>query len=51
MRLLVDDKVDVWVKPGDETRFEQGHEGVHLFYLFQCDLCWFRNLKGSDPVK
>ena len=47
----MDDEGEVWVKPGDETRFEQGHEGDHLFYPFQCDLCWFRNLKGRDPVE
>ena len=54
VRLLVDDEGGdgrVWVKPGDETRFEQVHEVAHLFYPFQCDLCCFKNLKGRDPME
>ena len=43
---------DGWWRRGlCQARFEQGHEGAHLFYPFQCDLYWFRNLKGRDPVK
>jgi len=24
-------------------------EGAHLCILFQCEVCWFRNLEGRDP--
>ena len=51
MRLLVDDDGEVWIKAGDEHRFNVGHDGAHLFLPFQCDICWFRNLKGRDSEK
>ena len=31
-------------------RLNQGAEGAHLCSPFQCELCWFRNLEGKDPV-
>jgi len=51
VRLPVDDDGEVWIKAGDEDRFNVGHDGAHLFLPFQCDICWFRNLKGRDPEK
>ena len=50
IRLPTDDDGEVCVKPGDEERFNFGHEGAHLSHPLQCDLCWFHNLKGKDPV-
>ena len=31
-------------------RITQGADGAHLCSPFQCELCWFRNLEGKDPV-
>ena len=38
------------MKKGDENRFKVGINGSHLSTPFQCDTCWFRNLKGRDSV-
>ena len=51
MRLPVDNDGEVWIKAGEEDRFNVGHDGAHLFLPFKCDICWFRNLKGRDPEK
>ena len=31
-------------------RLNQGAEVAHLCLPFQCELCWFQNLKGKDPL-
>ena len=51
MRLLVDGEGEVWIKPGDEARFEKVRERSHLFYTFQYVLCWFINLKGRNSTE
>ena len=33
----------------NKNRFSEGREGNILILLFQCDWCWFINLKGSTP--
>ena len=33
----------------DKGRHLWARNGDHLMILFQCDLCHFRNLKGSNP--
>ena len=40
----------VWVSEGDEHRFLMGRSGDFLHFPFQCDTCWFRNLKYRAPV-
>ena len=48
---MKDDDGNVWHR--DEVRLKrlnQGAEGAHLCAPFQCELCWFRNLEGKDPV-
>lgn len=35
---------------GRMKRLNQGVEGAHLCTSFQCELCWFRNLIGKDPL-
>lgn len=44
-----DDLGNAWVKTSDQDRFLCGRNGDNLLFPFQCDLCWFRNLKGRDP--
>ncbi len=42
---------NVWRPDGGRMkRFNQGAEGAHLCSLFPCELCWFRNLEGRDPL-
>jgi len=36
----------VWRKKMDEERFDLARKGDTLFAPFQCDFCWFVNLKG-----
>lgn len=36
----------MWKKKGDEERFDVARKGDTLFAPFQCDFCWFVNLKG-----
>ena len=43
------DKGVVWKKRSDTGRFLKGRDGDMLLNPFQCDLCWFRNLKGRNP--
>ena len=33
----------------DKTRYLVARNGHHLMIPFQCELCHFRNLKGTDP--
>ena len=39
----------VWKKRKDNNIFMQGRDGDMLLAPFQCDLCWFRNVKGRNP--
>ena len=42
---------NVWHQEGVRLkRLNQGAEGAHLCSPFRCELCWFRNIKGKDPV-
>jgi hypothetical protein len=36
----------VWQRKRDEGRFDVARQGDTLFAPFQCDFCWFINLKG-----
>jgi hypothetical protein len=48
---LKDVEGNVWHQEGVRLRrLNQGTEGAHLCSPFQCELCWFRNLVGKDPV-
>lgn len=40
-----------WCKRGDELRYLVARDGDHLQCPFQCDLCVFRTLRGSDPAR
>ena len=51
MANLVDDEGETWVgQAARQNRLNFGVAGVHAVLPFQCELCWFRNLEGSDPV-
>ena len=41
----------IWVKPGDETRFEQVHEVAHLFILFSVTCVTSRTSRGEIQWK
>ena len=45
-----DDLGSVWIKEKDRNRFLEARNGDFLHFPFQCDCCWFRNLKGRCPV-
>ena len=48
---LKDGDGNVWHQEGGKLRrLNQGAEGAHLCSPFQCELCWFRNLEGKDPL-
>lgn len=38
----------VWKKTKDEGRFDTARRGDTLLAPFQCDFCWFQNLKGRS---
>lgn len=40
------DEGQLWKKKKDDERFDTAREGDTLFSPFQCDVCWFINLKG-----
>ena len=41
----------VWYKNNlEEKNFTEGINGAFLLFPFQCDLCWFRNLEGRNPI-
>lgn len=35
--------------PRDKSRFLSARAGDHLMHEFQCDLCHFRNIQGTNP--
>ena len=38
-----------WINQQDENRFLTARNGDFLHFPFQCDLCWFRNIKFRSP--
>ena len=44
------DEGEGFEEEADVGRFRSGRDGDHLLTPFQCDTCWFRNLKGRDPT-
>ena len=40
----------LWIGEGDGDRFLTARNGDFLHFPFQCDLCWFRNLKYRSPI-
>ena len=48
---LMNDEGVVWKQTRDKDRFLVGREGDMLMPPFQCDRCWFVNLKRSLPVE
>jgi hypothetical protein len=51
MASLVDEDGHLWEgQDARASRLNFGVEGVHAVLPFQCELCWFRNLEGKDPV-
>lgn len=45
-QLPENDQGQVWKKKSDENHFDVARHGDTLFAPFQCDFCWFINLKG-----
>ena len=39
----------VWNRNEEKNRSSEGKEGDILMSPFQCDWCWFINLKGKTP--
>ena len=39
----------IWKNDKDSNRFLTARSGDFLHFPFQCDLCWFRNLKFRSP--
>ncbi len=51
MPSILDETGNAWHK--EEERWRQmmkGVEGSHLCIPLQCEMCWFRNIEGRDPV-
>ena len=48
INLAEDDEGIVWQRKHEVDQFLIGRKGDHIFVSFQCDLCWFRNLKKRD---
>ena len=46
----MNDEGVVWKRKEDKERFMVGRDGDMLMSPFQCDWCWFINLKGRTPV-
>ena len=46
-----DEEGTSWRKKKDEDRLKVGIKGVHLKIPFQCDECWFINLKDQRPIQ
>lgn len=44
-----DDEGVVWKRRTDDDKYLVGRLGDNLITPFQCDLCWFRNLKLRSP--
>ena len=41
---------NLWHKESKcQEQMRTGVEGAHLCILFQCEVCWVRNLEGRDP--
>ena len=48
---ILDEAGNAWHKEEEHRcQMMEGVEGSHLCIPFQCKLCWFRNIKGRDPV-
>ena len=39
----------VWKRKEDKQKFKWAPDGAFLLVPFQCDYCWFENLKGRAP--
>ena len=37
-------------KNNEDTRYLEWVDGAHLVYLFQCDVCYFRNIKLRSSI-
>ncbi len=48
--VLTDDDGFDWRPVEDSFRYKQARDGDHLLTVFQCDLCWLRNLQQRDPL-
>ena len=48
---ILDEAGNAWHKEEEcRSQMMEGVEGSHLCIPFQCELCWFRNIEGRDPV-
>ena len=41
----------LWKRKEDEERYQYNRAGDMLMTPFQCEWCWYLNLKGSLPIK
>jgi hypothetical protein len=48
---ILDEAGNAWHKEEERRRrMMEGVEGFHLCIPFQCELCWYGNIEGRDPV-
>jgi hypothetical protein len=51
MPTIVDEEGNLWHKEEDRQHLMMEEvEGSHLCILFQCKLCWYRNIEKKDPT-
>jgi hypothetical protein len=51
MPAILDKAGNTWHKEEDwQQRMMEGVDGSHLCIPFQCELCWYCNLEGRDPL-
>jgi hypothetical protein len=50
VRLFKYEEGNLLVKEEDTLRFAVARPGGHLFCLFQCAICHFKNIQGRSPI-
>jgi hypothetical protein len=51
MPAIMDKAGNMWHKEEERRKqMMEGAEGAHLSIPFQCELCWYQNLEGREPV-
>ena len=51
MPRIVDEEGNPWHKEEKRLRqLMQGVDGSHICIPCQCELCWYQNIEGNDPI-